>query len=249
MTKEEIIAIAIREAFKCGREAGEHYQALLDNKQQQLEEACDGKPDHDLKQYDGFYSQLNNVAPDSVLLENSSLKAIIKVREEENKKLTEENLKLGRICEEKDATITDLRQELQANKDADTLLCDENRRLLESLTAKDAEIAKLRLMVPEVKPMQIDETKEPTDCIKYSEGDKVIISGQHFADPSQRYIGKIVDVTRDFARVAIQGGDMDGEEHNVPYNLLAHFLETEDPSAYACGSFNSKPRKKKLPEE
>lgn len=55
--------------------------------------------------------------------------------------------KLGCICEEKDAKITDYHKEVD--------------RLTAILKERDAEIAKLRLMVPEIKPMQKDEHPEP----------------------------------------------------------------------------------------
>lgn len=71
--------------------------------------------------------------------------------------------KNGGICEEKDARITELRAELQANKDADTLLCDENRRLLESLTAKDAEIAKLRQLPSNVHTEEAPLEEQPAE--------------------------------------------------------------------------------------
>lgn len=65
MTKEEIIATAIREAFRCGREAVESNQRMFDAMQNKIAE------------------------------------------------LKEENGKLGKVLEEKDATITELRQELR----------------------------------------------------------------------------------------------------------------------------------------
>lgn len=169
MDQEEIIAIAIREAFKCGKEEGEAYQRMWSNMNEKIEKAKKGEPDNPRGLYDGFFSQLQNfrasVAPakpgtesETVAFKVESLAGnpirIAKTYGELKAELIgakDEIEKLGKILEEKDAKITELRQELQANKDADTILCDENKRLLESLAAKDVEIAKLRLEVPELK--------------------------------------------------------------------------------------------------
>lgn len=131
MSQEEIIAIAIREAFKCGKEEGEAYQRLYDSMQ--------NKADNTEQERPGIFCEKTQ---DDIDINLAKFKIEC---------LKCENEQLNRQCEEKDAKITELRQELQANKDADTLLCDENRRLLESLDAKDSEIAKLQLMVPELK--------------------------------------------------------------------------------------------------
>lgn len=115
MTKEEIIATAIHEAFLCGKEAGEESQRQWYSMQQKIEGAKQrNSVIDDMAKHDGFLPQV------------------------ELAKLKEENEKLGKILEERDATITELRRELQANKDADTLLCDGNKRLVASLNEKES---------------------------------------------------------------------------------------------------------------
>ena len=91
MTKEEIIATSIREAFLCGKEAGEESQRQWYTMQQKIEDAKQGKSYIDnMAKYDGFLPQV------------------------ELAKLKEENEKLGKILKEKDATIAELSNELIA---------------------------------------------------------------------------------------------------------------------------------------
>lgn len=273
MTKEDIIATAIREAFLCGKEAGEELQRQWYSMQQKIEDAKQGKSViDDMAKYDGFLPQV------------------------ELAKLKEENDKLGKILEEKDATITDLRTELQANKDADTLLCDENKRLLASLKEKESQPfhihwrtlnetptkdtwivylqeqsytspdekpryycgktlstrlfrgahveftspmephilgwAFLSDFIPEgsledvtdkvVIPVEPQADKEPSDCIDFSEGDQVLISGSYFGDGCPSHRATILDVMSDGVRVLIteKNSDFEDDEKFVPFEYI-----------------------------
>lgn len=148
MEQEEIIAIAIREAFKCGKEEGEAYQRMWSNMNEKIEKAKKGEPDYPRGLYDGFFSQLKNFRADvdlakpgteseTVAFKVESLAGnpirIAKTYGELKAELIgakDEIEKLGKILEEKDATITELRAEL---------------------SKKESEIFHLRLQVPELK--------------------------------------------------------------------------------------------------
>lgn len=242
MTKEEIIATAIHEAFRCGKEAGEESQRRYAKMQQEIDRVAEqGKPDYDPHQYDGFLPQ---VELSQLKEENSELAKkctgiqcdynVLKHDYEKLEKravdLALENEKLGKIMEDKDATITELRRELQANKDADTLLCDENKRLLESLNKKDAELADLQHKYDElyavVNPLAIIKPqveKVPAEPSHFSEGDKVIVSGAYFGEAVPDHHGVIVEVMKHVARVLITEKDSDYEDDE--YRILYEYLK------------------------
>lgn len=126
MEQEEIIAIAIREAFKCGKEEGEAYQRMWSNMNEKIEKAKKGEPDKPIGMYDGFFSQLQgmqgNIDPAKPGTESEEVTIPVqavpgnRIGSEPNEQiaaLEKEVNELGRICEEKDATITELREELK----------------------------------------------------------------------------------------------------------------------------------------
>lgn len=220
MEPEEIIAIAIREAFKCGKEEGEAYQRMWSNMNEKIEKAKKGEPDSPIGMYDGFFSQLQGmqVKVDTADPGTESEEVLFSVQSvpgnrigsepnEQIAALEKEVNELGRICEEKDAKITDYHKEVE--------------RLTAILEEKDTEIAKLRLMVPEIKPMQKD---EHPDLYVFDECGKVVIGGMFFQDPTTRYIGKVLAVRDTYARVEIEDGPKQGE-YNIPYDYLAPLVE------------------------
>lgn len=122
MEPEEIIAIAIREAFKCGKEEGEAYQRMWSNMNEKIEKAKKGEPDYPRDLYDGFLSQLQGmqvkVDPAKPGTESEEVTFQVqsvpgnRIGSEPNEQiaaLEKEVNELGRICEEKDAKITELR--------------------------------------------------------------------------------------------------------------------------------------------
>lgn len=232
MEPEEIIAIAIREAFKCGKEEGEAYQRMWSNMNEKIEKAKKGEPDYPRGMYDGLLSQLQGmqvkVDPAEPGTEREEVTFQVqavpgnRIGSEPNEQiaaLEKEVYELGRICEEKDAKITDYHKEVD--------------RLTAILKERDAEIAKLRLMVPEVKPSEVY-TEEPNKEAYHVMGDSQTVEAPVEAVDPDHCCG-----------VCHHAVVTDKSE------IIHCCLREVDYSAYsdACGSFNSKPRKKKLQEE
>lgn len=222
MTKEEIIATAIHEAFRCGKEAGEEAQRMYAKMQNEIDYAAKQvKPDELRKKLEDTEAAL------------SALYAEYMGSKEHELHLSEENKTLLASNEEKDATIIELRTELQANKDADTLLCDENKRLLESLKEKDAIIAELRAQNDKlyayvnplaiIKPQGEEVPAEPSPCIDFSAGDQVLVSGAYFGENIPDHHGVILEVMKDIARVLITEKDSDYEDDE--YCILYEYLK------------------------
>lgn len=116
MTQEDIITIAIREAFKCGVEEGELSNSMLNSLQREIEDLKQGK-NEDLHKDDGVFAAFQKEVAgynEATLEENHRLR-------EYNKKLFKENSEIGKVLEEKDATITDLRNEVER---LTAILCD-----------------------------------------------------------------------------------------------------------------------------
>lgn len=126
----------------------------------------------------------------------------------------EQHLNVGPSYEEmENALLTE--QEHNGN------LTKEIDRLTAILKERDAEIAKLRLMVPEIKPMQKDEHPEPYG---FEKCDKVVVGGIFFHEPNTRYIGKVLVVKDTLVRVEIEEGQRRGK-YNIPYDYLAPLVE------------------------
>lgn len=207
MTKEDIITTAIHEAFLCGKEAGEAYERAYHIMQKKVEEARHGKVDIDnMALYDGFLPQV------------------------ELTKLKEENEKLGKILEEKDATITELRSQLEEYKD-----CSQEhfrKEIAERdniISEQDAELADLHRQYDElyatVNPLAIGPNRQaaPAEPSHYSEGDQVLVSGSFFKDvDSHTYHATILEVKRGLALVLIteKDSDFENDEHYVPYEYI-----------------------------
>ena len=114
MTKEDIITTAIHEAFLCGKEAGEAYERAYHIMQKKVEEAKKGKPDFDQHMYDGIFNMLQKVETGVEESQRTSSESYnIDMEREELERLKDENRHLQRQCEEKDAIITEMRQELE----------------------------------------------------------------------------------------------------------------------------------------
>lgn len=222
MTKEEIIATAIHEAFLCGKESGEESNRMYHTMQQKIEDAKQGKSVIDnMAKHDGFL-------PHIVLA-----------------KLKEENEKLGKILEEKDATITELRAQLDEYKDCnqeffrkeiaerDNIIGEERAemqdmgRRINNLVNENLELLgrynKLELELAELRSQPESVVAEPSDCIHFSEGDQVLVSGKFFGDFAVLFQGTILSVAKDYARVLIteRDSDFEDDESNVPYEYLS----------------------------
>lgn len=138
---------------------------------------------------------------------------------------TESHLNVGPTYEEmENALLTSEEHNGNLTKEVD--------RLTAILRERDAEIAKLRLMVPEVKPSEVY-TEEPNN-----EAYRIKVDPPTEADP---------------------GEEVDPDHHckdcrhaNETGLTKIHCCLKEqeyNKDSYACGSFNSRPCKKKLPEE
>lgn len=207
MTKEDIITTAIHEAFLCGKEAGEAYERAYHIMQKKVEEAIQGKVDIDnMVRYDGFLPQV------------------------ELTKLKEENEKLGKILEEKDATITELRSQLEEYKD-----CSQEhfrKEIAERdniIGEQDAELADLHRKYDElyatVNPLAIGPNRQaaPAEPSHYSVGDQVLIRGSFFVDEdSATYHATILEIKSGSALVLITDNDsiFEGDERYVPYEYI-----------------------------
>lgn len=126
----------------------------------------------------------------------------------------EQHLNVGPSYEEmENALLTEQEHNGNLTKEVD--------RLTAILKERDAEIAKLRLMVPEIKPMQKDEYAEP---YVFDECDKVVVGGMFFHKPDTIYIGKVLVVKDSLVRVEIEEGKRRGV-YNIPYDYLAPLVE------------------------
>lgn len=252
MTKEDIITTAIHEAFLCGKEAGEAYERAYHIMQKKVEEAKQGKPDHDLHMYDGIFGMTPNyrvkIDPESAL--NPDSKEVTfqvqslpgqRIGDTPEEKITmlehqccllkQENLDLQRQCEEKDATITELRSQLEEYKD-----CSQEhfrKEIAERdkiIGEQDAELADLHRKYDElyatVNPLAIIKPKgeaAPAEPSHYSEYDQVLVSGSFFEDvDSHTYHATILSLMRGGARVLIteKDSDFENDEHYVPYEYI-----------------------------
>lgn len=153
MTKEEIIAAAIHEAFRCGKEAGEESQRMWRDMQDKIDAAKQGKPDHDLHLYDGFFGMQSNysyrikVDPESALNPDSDevsfdTEAIPGQRigdtpDEQIAMLTHQ------LCQQKQEYVS-MREQLDEALNKIGKWEHENKSLNESLKEKDAIIAEQR---------------------------------------------------------------------------------------------------------
>ena len=192
MTKEEIISTAIREAFLCGKEAGEELQRQWENAQQKIDAAKQGPPNFETHKYDGVVNILPQV---EIVEENphstiSELHTTISIAHKEMARLQAENRNLQHQCEEKDATITELR----------------------------AQLDRLQATVPVGSPTG----EEPPSCINFSEGDKVIVNGKFFDECSKTLVGTIRSTDEEGADVLITEPASIFEDANffVPYEYI-----------------------------
>lgn len=172
MTKEDIITTAIHEAFLCGKEAGEAYERAYHIMQKKVEEAKQGKPDHDPHMYDGIFGMAPNyrvkIDPESALNPDSkdvtfqvqslpgqrigdTPEEKIACLEHQCCLLKQENLDLQRQCEEKDATITILRARIDEKYEEIRALDNDHTDLLRLLEEKNAAITELRSQLEEYK--------------------------------------------------------------------------------------------------
>ena len=138
---------------------------------------------------------------------------------------TEPHLNVGPTYEEMEmALLTEQEQNLNLDK--------EIARLTAILKERDVEIAKLKLIVPEVTPSEvyIEEPNQEAYRIKVD-------------PPTEEDPGEVVD-TEHFCKDCRHSNE---NGSNTVYCCLKELLY--EKTACACGSFNSKPRKKKLPEE
>ena len=219
MTKEEIITAAIHEAFRCGREYGESYQRMYDTMQQQLNAAKQGKPDHDLNIYDGFFGMMPKpnvkIDPESAINPDSDevsfdTEAIPGQRigdtpDEQIAMLTHQ------LCQQKQENVS-LRAQLDEAWNKIGKLEHENKSLNEFLKKKDAIIAEqreeLRLYIEKATVHVCSPTGESPHTTTFHEGDPVVISKAFFGEnegPDLR--GTILSVLDDSCVVLITEAD------------------------------------------
>lgn len=126
----------------------------------------------------------------------------------------EQHLNVGPSYEEmENALLTEQEHNGNLTKEVD--------RLTAILKERDAEIAKLRLMVPEIKPTQIDECPA---TYAFDEDDKVLVDGMFLHEPNKQYIGKVLVMRDSHARIEILDGQRQGK-YNIPYDYLAPLVE------------------------
>lgn len=201
MTKEDIIATAIHEAFLCGKEAGEESQRMYTKMQNEIDYAAEEA--NPLPIGNNYY-----------------------------KILAEENKKLGKIIEEKDATIIELRAQIDEKQKEIRALDDDHTKLLRLIKEKDATIAELRALNDKlyasinplaiIKPQGEEVPEDPSPCTNFNEGDQVIVSGAYFGDTVPDQHGVIMEAKKYIARVLMTEKDSDYEddEYGVPYDDL-----------------------------
>lgn len=147
-----------------------------------------------------------------------------KIREEESKPCpTHDNLQYALLTEqEKNDRLLETIEQLQ------TIIEDKNTRIVQlEMQASGVELT-IESDTDDEHRIKVDTPLgEETTAPAFSEGDKVIVDGRYFNDPSTRYTGKIIKPHIVYALVNIDNakGNL---SYDIPLEYLSHLIESEN---------------------
>lgn len=153
-----------------------------------------------------------NVGPSYEDMENALL-----TEQEHNGNLTKEVDRLTAILKERDAEIELKIQMLNIEHEEVAHLREELARQKRLYDDLNDILQQTKAKLPKKKKVE-----EPTDCIKYSEGDQIIITGAFWGDNIPDHHATILEVMKDGCDVVITEKDSDFEDDEpwVPFDYI-----------------------------